>query len=94
MSKTSYLILNIFFCFKNIEDVKFLEVHLSNYIVITDSFRGSLTHGTFSSLVHNSLVCGFIWTFFTVLLPRIYDGFVAHSGIFNGGFEFWVILES
>ncbi len=44
---------------------------LSNYIDVTSSLNTSLTHGTFSCWGHISVICGTIWKFFKVLLPKI-----------------------
>ncbi len=43
----------------------------SNEIDVTDLVRQTVTHGTFSYFGHISVVCGPIWTFFTVLPSMI-----------------------
>ncbi len=59
-------------CYEFKPRCKFLEAQLlSNYIDDKDTFSQSVTHGTFSSLGHITVVCGLNWTLFKVLPPRI-----------------------
>ena len=56
---------------KNNADLLLLEAQLLSRVSLTDSVNPSLTDNVYLSCFGIFEICGSIWTFFTILPPRI-----------------------